>query len=122
MKSPAVRYRSIEGDMTMKIARRFALGFAMLATLAGTAFASPTTSYVTTVHLRDGKQAVCAVNEPLGSAGGVAQGAVQTSGTQSLSKRERNEAEIDATAPLRRLPINQNHYPTPATAPTVNCS
>jgi hypothetical protein len=108
--------------MIMKIAHRFALGFALFATVAGAAFASPQTSYVTTVHLRDGKQAVCAVNEPLGSAGGVAQGTVQTSAAQPLTTRERNEAEVDATAPLRRLPINQNHYPTRATAPTVQCS
>lgn len=106
----------------MNIAHRLALGVAVLATVAGTAFASPSTRYVTTVHLRDGKQVVCAVNEPLGSAGGVAQGTTQSSGAQTLTRRERNEAEVDATAPLRRLPVNRNQYPTRATAPTVQCS
>jgi hypothetical protein len=106
----------------MKIARLFVMSVAVLAGLSGAAFASPVTRYTTTVHLRDGKQAVCAVNEPLSSVGGVAQGSVQTSNARTLSKRERNEAEVDVTAPLRRLPVNQNHYPTLATAPSVHCS
>lgn len=90
-----------------------AIAVAALATATGTAFASPFTTYMTTVHLHDGRQAVCAVNEPQ---------SMQPASLQTLSTRERNEAQIDATARLRRHPGNKNHYPSAATAPRVNCT
>ncbi|TCK84176.1 hypothetical protein B0G74_8988 [Paraburkholderia sp. BL9I2N2] len=90
-----------------------ALAAAALATTTATALATPFTAYTTTVHLRDGKQAVCAVNEPHST---------QSPGAQTLSTVERNEAQIDATARLRRHLGNKNRYPSPATAPLVNCT
>ncbi|HZZ03335.1 hypothetical protein [Paraburkholderia sp.] len=90
-----------------------ALAAAVFATATGTAFATPFSTYMTTVHLRDGKQVVCAVNEPR---------SMQPAGMQTLSTRERIEAQIDATARLRRHLGNKNHYPSAATAPRIDCT
>ncbi|MEZ0606056.1 hypothetical protein ACAX43_28530 [Paraburkholderia sp. IW21] len=101
-----------DGEFMMRTFFHVALVVAVLAT-AGTAFAAPFTTYMTTVHLHDGKQVVCAVNEPQ---------SMRPVAVQMLSKRERIEAQIDATARLRRHPGNRNHYPSAATAPRVNCA
>jgi hypothetical protein len=60
------------------------------------------------VQLRDGKQVTCAINE---------QTAAPAGGTPTLTTGERNEAEIAATAALRRQAGNKNAYPSPATSP-----
>jgi len=97
----------------MRQLSQFVAALVLFGTAAGNAFAVPATSYTTTVHLRDGKQVTCAVNEPTFA---------QQSAMQTLTKRDRNEAEVIATARLRRLPNNRNSYPTPISAPRVQCS
>ncbi|CAE6734103.1 hypothetical protein R69888_02202 [Paraburkholderia haematera] len=73
--------------------------------------AAPQPSYVTTVQLHDGKRVTCFVNEPASTLS-------SSSNQQSLSTSERNEAEIDATAALRRIPRNRGD----ADMPDVQCS
>ena len=90
-----------------------AFAVVLFGTVVGNAFAVSATSYTTTVHLRDGKQVVCAVNEPASA---------QQPAMQTLSKRDRNQAEIIATARLRRLPNSRSNYPSPISAPRVQCS
>jgi hypothetical protein len=77
------------------------------------AFATPRTSYTTNVRLHDGKHVECAVNQSL---------PIILSSRPGLTTRERNEAEIDATARLRRVFRSKNQYPSPGTAPHVQCS
>jgi hypothetical protein len=69
-------------------------------------------SYTTDVRLKDGKAVRCAVNEAAGS---------PFAGTPPLTLRERNEAEVLATQPLRLLSGPWSPYPDPDTAPTLNC-
>jgi len=97
----------------MRQLSHFAVALVLFGTAVGTAFAVSATSYRTTVHLWDGKQAVCAVNEPTFA---------QQATMQTLTTRDRNEAEVIATARLRRLPNNRNNYPSPSSAPRVQCS
>ncbi|WP_454830169.1 hypothetical protein [Paraburkholderia xenovorans] len=94
----------------------FRMMFVGVLTIAafGPAFGASTRSYVITVHLHSGKQVVCAVNEPL-----KAQDRLRS---QPLTVRELNEAQVDATARLRRQPGDKNHYPSPSMAPKVECS
>jgi hypothetical protein len=77
------------------------------------AFATPRTSYTTNVQLHDGRHVECAVNQSL---------PITLSSQPVLTTQERNEAEIDATARLRRFFRNKNQYPSPGTAPHVHCS
>ncbi|MGF6936751.1 cell division protein FtsB [Paraburkholderia sp. UCT70] len=98
----------------MRHISHLAVAIVLFGTTAGAAFATPSTSYTTTVHLRDSKQVVCAVNEPAALA--------QQATGQTLTRRERNEAQIDATARLSSAQHSKNDYPSPATAPRVHCS
>lgn len=101
---------------------RMAIAFGLLSSCVGTAWATPYTSffdqpdtrYTTTVHLRDGKQAVCAVNEP---------SSMLRANAGGLTTGERIEAEIDATDRLRqhRHLGNKSDYPSSRTAPRVHC-
>ena len=77
------------------------------------AFATSRTSYTINVQLHDGKHVECAVNQSL---------PITLSSRPPLTTRERNEAEIDATARLRRIFRDKNQYPSPGTAPHVECS
>jgi len=74
-------------------------------------------SYTKVVRLRDGRQVTCVVNgtvptNPSGPA--VSESRLTTS--------ERVEAELDATARLRRVHVDKNKYPDPTTAPRVSCT
>lgn len=69
-------------------------------------------SYTTDVRLKDGKAVRCAVNEPA---------SLPPTGTPALTLRERNEAEVLATQPLRLLSGPWSPYPDPDTAPTLSC-
>lgn len=80
--------------------------------ITGVAVAAPVAGYSTTVRLHDGRQVECRVNEGGGTA---------TEARQTLTRPERNEAEIIATARLRLKPGNRNAYPDPTTAPHVQC-
>jgi hypothetical protein len=64
--------------------------------------------------MHDGKQIVCRVNEPRPMQAGDRR--------QTLTTGELVEAQIDATARLRRHPGNKNHYPSASTAPQFDCS
>ena len=91
-----------------------AVGIAMLTTFwAANAYADTSTSYTTIVHLADGKHVECAVNQPLSTGSGQVQAA--------LSRRERNEAELRAIARIPRRFQDKNSYPSPGTAPRVDC-
>ncbi|MEM5388108.1 hypothetical protein VSR68_31665 [Paraburkholderia phymatum] len=74
--------------------------------------AQPDYAYTTTVRVSDGKTLSCAVNEPLADA---------YSSDQMLTRREQREADVLATQPLRMLSGPSSEYPTPYTAPFVNC-
>ena len=69
-------------------------------------------SYTTDVRLKDGKAVRCEVNEAVSS---------QPTGTPPLTLRERNEAEVLATQPLRLLSGPWSPYPDPDTAPKLSC-
>ena len=69
-------------------------------------------SYTMDVRLHDGKAVRCAVNAPLmppNPPGPV------------LTTRERNEAEVLALQPMRLEVGPRSPYPTPYTAPDVQC-
>ncbi len=68
-------------------------------------------SYTMDVRLADGKPVRCAVNQPMMSPGTSA----------PLTTRERNEAEVLATQPLRLQVGPRAPYPTPYTAPDIRC-
>jgi hypothetical protein len=86
--------------------------FTLLVTSVGAASAAaPQPSYVTTVQLNDGKRVTCSVNEPASTAS-------SSNDQQALTASERNEAEIVATAPLRRIPRNRGE----ADMTVVQCS
>jgi hypothetical protein len=70
-------------------------------------------SYTTDVRLKDGKAVRCEVNEAAETA--------PPAGTPPLTLRERNEAEVLATQPLRLLSGPFSPYPDPDTAPTLSC-
>lgn len=91
--------------------------FSTMALVLATAYAnaSPAMSYTKQVHLRDGKTATCIVN-------GHGPETLTGAAIPTLTTAERNEAEIDATARLRRVPKNKNAYPDALTAPRVDCS
>ena len=72
-------------------------------------------SYTTDVRLKDGKAVRCAVNNAAEAAG------LPPAGTPPLTQRERNEAEVLATQPLRLLSGPFSPYPDPDTAPRLNC-
>jgi hypothetical protein len=69
-------------------------------------------SYTTDVRLKDGKAVRCQVNEA---------DSVTPASAPALSVRERNEAEVLATQPLRLLSGPWSEYPAPDTAPKLNC-
>ncbi|SOF01810.1 hypothetical protein SAMN05446635_9925 [Burkholderia sp. OK233] len=98
----------------MRIFLRIAFAGALAAAAVGSALGASSISYVTTVHLHDGKQVVCAVNESRTMQAG--------DRSQALTTAELNEAQVDATARLRRHPGNKNEYPSSSTAPHVDCS
>ena len=75
--------------------------------------AQPDYVYTTTVRIGDGKTLNCAVNEPLSGA--------YASGS-TLTRREQTEADVLATQPLRMLSGPASEYPTPYTAPSVQCA
>ena len=76
----------------MSTIRHALVALCVTAGAAGTALAEPIANYKTVVQLHDGKQ-TCAINEPT---------ATPASRTPTLTTSERNEAEIAATAALRR--------------------
>lgn len=72
--------------------------FALVVTSVGAASAAaPQPGYVTTVQLHDGKRVTCFVNEPASTLS-------SSNDQQALTTSERNEAEVVATAALRRTP------------------
>lgn len=82
--------------------------------------ATISSSYTTDVRLKDGKAVRCLVNE----ADRIPSASVSASTRPSapaLSVRERNEAEVLATQPLRLLSGPWSPYPTPDTAPKLDC-
>ncbi|WP_275760787.1 hypothetical protein [Ralstonia pseudosolanacearum] len=71
-------------------------------------------SYTMEVRLADGRPVRCAVNQPMAP--------VMAPGTSApLTTRERNEAEVLATQPLRLQVGPRAPYPTPYTAPDIRC-
>ncbi|MFM0198116.1 hypothetical protein PQQ65_34200 [Paraburkholderia strydomiana] len=98
----------------MSIIRQSFVGTFVMICAVGTVLAAPPASYTTTVRLHSGKQVMCAVNEPAAAPAAGAQ-------TLTLTASERNEAEVAATAILRRQAGNRNAYPSPTTAPHVQC-
>ena len=87
-----------------------------LAVIASASCASTiSSSYTTDVRLKDGKAVRCAVNEATEAAG------FPLAGTPPLTQRERNEAEVLATQPLRLLSGPFSPYPDPDTAPRLSC-
>ncbi len=68
-------------------------------------------SYTMDVRLADGKPVRCAVNQPV----------LPPAASAPLTTRERNEAEVMATQPLRLQSGPRAPYPTPYTAPDVHC-
>lgn len=96
-------------NMIKKSAMLLVLGMCVVSS----AFADARTSYMAHVQLNDGKSVVCAVNQPLPSS---------LKNKTALSIRDQNEAEIDATAQLNRIPHSKSSYPSLITAPRVECS
>ncbi|MPW23021.1 hypothetical protein GCT13_41160 [Paraburkholderia sp. CNPSo 3157] len=94
--------------------RTLNIAFAAMACIwsISSAAAQPDYAYTTTVRVSDGKTLSCAVNEPLPDA---------YSSGQMLTRREQREADVLATQPLRMLSGPSSEYPTPYTAPSVNC-
>ncbi|RKE39939.1 hypothetical protein B0G76_6393 [Paraburkholderia sp. BL23I1N1] len=85
---------------------RIAAIFALVgASMGAASAAAPQPSYVTTVQLHDGKRVTCSVNEPASTL-------LSSHDRQALTASERNEAEIDATAALRRIPRNRGDADT----------
>ena len=68
--------------------------------------------YTMDVRLADGKPVRCAVNQPV---------RLPDRTPPPLSTRERNEAEVLATQPLRLQSGPRSPYPTVYTAPDVQC-
>ncbi|CAJ0806480.1 hypothetical protein [Ralstonia flaminis] len=68
--------------------------------------------YTMDVQLADGKPVRCAVNQPA---------QLPSPPPAPLSTRERNEAEVLATQPLRLQSGPRAPYPTVYTAPDVQC-
>ena len=68
--------------------------------------------YMMDVRLADGKPVRCAVNQPVH---------LPSPPPMPLSTRERNEAEVLATQPLRLQSGPRSPYPTVYTAPDVQC-
>ncbi|KMW48193.1 hypothetical protein PQH03_05470 [Ralstonia insidiosa] len=68
--------------------------------------------YTMDVRLADGKPVRCAVNQPVH---------LPAPPPAPLSTRERNEAEVLATQPLRLQSGPRAPYPTVYTAPDVQC-
>jgi hypothetical protein len=95
--------------------RRFyqiATMFTLVVTSVGAASAAaPQPSYVTMVRLHDGKRVTCSVNEPASTSSSL-------NDQQALTASERNDAEIVATAALRRIPKNRGE----ADMTVVQCS
>lgn len=96
----------------MSIIRQSFVGIFVMICAMGTPLAAPPASYTTTVRLHSGKQVTCAVNEPAAAPAG---------STSTLTRRERTEAQVKATARLRRRTGDRNAYPSPTTAPHVQC-
>ena len=69
-------------------------------------------SYTMDVRLHDSKLVRCAVNQPL---------APPNPPGPTLTTRERNEAEVLALQPMRLEVGPRSLYPTPYTAPDVQC-
>lgn len=68
--------------------------------------------YTMDVRLADGKPVRCAVNQPVH---------LPSPSPEPLTVRERNEAEVLATQPLRLQTGPRSPYPTVYTAPDVQC-
>ncbi len=68
--------------------------------------------YTMDVRLADGKPVRCAVNQPV---------RLPVPPPEPLTVRERNEAEVLATQPLRMQTGPRSPYPTVYTAPDVQC-
>ena len=74
-------------------------------------------SYTKVVHLRDGRAVNCVVNGVVSmSPAGMAMSEPRLTTSESV------EAELDATARLRRVHRDKNTYPDPTTAPQVSCT
>ena len=85
---------------------------ALTVTVSASCASTISSSYTTDVRLKDGKAVRCAVNEAAGS---------PPAGTPPFTLRERNEAEVLATQPLRLLSGPWSPYPDPDTAPVLSC-
>ena len=96
----------------MSIIRQSLIATFVMVCAVGAALAASPTSYTTTVRLHSGKHVTCAVNKPAAAPAG---------GTSTLTRRERTEAQVKATARLRRRTGDRNAYPSPTTAPHVQC-
>jgi hypothetical protein len=100
----------------MKIALFYLLSSVALLAASSYAVASSNTSYTREIQLRDGKHVTCVVNGPAPENAALAPAA-----NNRLTIKERNEAEIIATARLRLIYRDQNQYPDRNTAPHVSC-
>lgn len=90
-----------------------ALSTAIATTLiAACAPVSPDYAYSTTVRIPDGKTVYCDVNEAPPST---------TAEHNGLTLTEERQAEVLATQRLRLLSGPFSPYPSPYTAPVVNC-
>jgi len=90
-------------------------GMALMAVTVGAVACGPTIVgpyYTMDVRLADGKPVRCAVNQPV---------TLPNPPPAPLSTRERNEAEVLATQPLRLEVGPRAPYPTVYTAPDVQC-
>nr|WP_311527271.1 hypothetical protein [uncultured Ralstonia sp.] len=95
----------------MKVLHRVLL----IALACGVAACAPTIVgpyYTMDVRLADGKPVRCAVNQPVH---------LPSPPPAPLTTRERNEAEVLATQPLRLEVGPRAPYPTVYTAPDVQC-
>ena len=87
----------------------------LMTVIFGAAACAPTIVgpyYTMDVRLADGKPVRCAVNQPVHLPGPPG---------EPLTVRERNEAEVLATQPLRLQTGPRSPYPTVYTAPDVQC-
>lgn len=90
-------------------------GVVLIAAACGVAACAPAIVgpyYTMDVRLADGKPVRCAVNQPV---------RLPDPPPAPLSTRERNEAEVLATQPLRLQSGPRAPYPTAYTAPDIQC-
>ncbi|CAJ0798927.1 hypothetical protein LMG19083_03228 [Ralstonia psammae] len=87
----------------------------LMTVVLGAAACAPTIvgpNYTMDVRLADGKPVRCAVNQPV---------RLPSPPPEPSTVRERNEAEVLATQPLRLQTGPRAPYPTVYTAPDVQC-